>query len=111
MTELDYSIIARRMKAERIRNKISQKQVADGLGCTVSFVSNVENSRAKLNLRMLAYYAQMCNVSVDSLMTEREDDSESQKLDKELLHVFHGYTAEEQKKIIKILKTWKADNN
>ncbi len=38
---------------------ITQEQVAKDLNCTVPFVSNVENNRAKLNLRVLLYYSKL----------------------------------------------------
>ena len=63
MNEVDFSKVGLKMKQLRSERGITQEQVAKDLNCTVPFVSNVENNRAKLNLRVLLYYSKLCNVS------------------------------------------------
>ena len=53
MNEVDFSKVGLKMKQLRSERGITQEQVAKDLNCTVPFVSNVENNRAKLNLRVL----------------------------------------------------------
>ena len=55
MNEVDFSKVGLKMKQLRSERGITQEQVAKDLNCTVPFVSNVENNRAKLNLRVLLY--------------------------------------------------------
>ena len=55
MSEIDFSKVGLKMKQLRNERGITQEQVARDLDCTVPFVSNVENNRAKLNLRVLLY--------------------------------------------------------
>ena len=62
MNEVDFSKVGLKMKQLRSERGITQEQVAKDLNCTVPFVSNVENNRAKLNLRVLLYYSKLCNV-------------------------------------------------
>ena len=57
MNEVDFSKVGLKMKQLRSERGITQEQVAKDLNCTVPFVSNVENNRAKLNLRVLLYYS------------------------------------------------------
>lgn len=108
MGTLDMSKVGLEMKRLRVEHSYTQEQVADDLGCTVAFVSNIENNRAKLNLRVLLYYASLCNVTVDSILNAgRPADtarSASDTRDSELLYTFHQFGEEEQDKIIKILK-------
>lgn len=114
MNEIDFSKIGLKMKQLRTEQGITQEKVAKDLDCTTAFVSNLENNRTKLNLRVLLYYAKLCNVSVDTLLNAGEMTQESihssERQDRELLDIFHTFTPEEQKKIIEMLKIWKANS-
>lgn len=110
MEDLDFALIGAKMKQLRNEKGITQEQVAKDLGCTIGFVSNVENSRAKLNLKVLSYYSKICNVSIDTLLNVGEDsenpDKKTALLDEELLRVFHTFSYEDREKIIKTLQLW-----
>lgn len=111
MVEIDYQKVGQKMKQLRSSMGITQDRVANDLGCTVAFVSNVEHNRAKLNLRVITYYAQLCNVSVDSLlaagMKEPVLTDHDQWLDSQMLDAFHKFSEDDRAKIIKTLKIWK----
>ena len=96
MNEVDFSKVGLKMKQLRSERGITQEQVAKDLNCTVPFVSNVENNRAKLNLRVLLYYSKLCNESVDTI----------RQLNDEVLNVFRGFSVAEKEKIIKMLRIW-----
>ena len=53
MSELDFAKVGLKMKQLRVEQGYTQEMVAEDLKCTVAFVSNLENNRAKLNLRVL----------------------------------------------------------
>lgn len=111
MSELDFSKIGSKMKQLRIEQGYTQEMVAEDLNCTVAFISNLENSRAKLNLRVLLYYSKLCNVTIDEILepgfTDRTPQEASKAMSAELLRVFQSYSPEDQKKILKTLKLWK----
>ena len=98
------------MKQLRSELGITQEQVAKDLNCTVPFVSNVENNRAKLNLRVLLYYSKLCNVSVDTILDAGRDlpplDEKERQLNDEVLNVFRGFSVAEKEKLIKMLRIW-----
>lgn len=111
MEDLDYKKIGLKMKEVRVRNHIRQETIAKDLGCTIAFVSNVENNRAKLNLRMLAYYSKLCNTPMDVFIkagygkeapTDTHNDNEQ-----ELLYIFSEMTEAEQDGLLRALKAWK----
>ena len=102
MNEVDFSKVGLKMKQLRSERGITQEQVAKDLNCTVPFVSNVENNRAKLNLRVLLYYSKLCNVSVDTILDAGRDIP---PLD-EMLNVFRGFSVTAKEKIIKMLRIW-----
>ncbi|MCM1083878.1 MAG: helix-turn-helix domain-containing protein [Clostridium sp.] len=111
MEELDYKKIGLKMKEVRVSNHIRQDKIAKDLGCTIAFVSNVENNRAKLNLRMLAYYSKLCNTPMDVFIKagygkEVQADLRSDKED-ELLYLFSEMTEAEQDGLLRALKAWK----
>ena len=93
MNEVDFSKVGLKMKQLRSERGITQEQVAKDLNCTVPFVSNVENNRAKLNLRVLLYYSKLCNVSVDTILDAGRDlpplDEKERQLNDEVLNVTH----------------------
>ena len=106
MNEVDFSKVGLKMK--QLRSE--RDQVAKDLNCTVPFVSNVENNRAKLNLRVLLYYSKLCNVSVDTILDAGRDlpplDEKERQLNDEVLNVFRGFSVAEKEKIIKMLRIW-----
>ena len=111
MSELDFSKVGLKMKQLRVEQGYTQEMVAEDLDCTVAFVSNLENNRAKLNLRVLLYYSKLCNVTIDEILepgfTDRTPQETSKAMNTELLRIFQSYTQEEQKKILKTLRLWK----
>ncbi len=113
MNELDFQLIGANMKRLRNEHGITQEQVAQELGCTIGFVSNVENNRAKLNLKMLSYYSKICNVTIDTLLNVGEGSANPDKrdilLNEELIRVFRTFSFDEREKIIKTLQLWQKD--
>lgn len=119
MQELDYTKITKRMKQLRKEANYTQEQVANALNCTPAYISNVENNRVKLNLRLLSYYSKLCGVPVEYFLesehsfqaqpnTETVSISEDEAINKELLELLHSFTISERKKIIEILKICKS---
>ena len=110
MDELDFALIGSKMKELRNARGITQDQIAKQLGCTIGFVSNVENNRAKLNLKMLSHYSKVCNVSIDTIINAGEDNESDEKkealLNEELLRIFRTFSMEDREKIIKTLQIW-----
>lgn len=108
MELFDYQLIGKELKRLRTEHAYTQEQMAEQLGCTVSFVSNVENNRTKLSLRVLAYYAKLFHVTVDSILNAGRTDAAGQDSsairDAEALDVLHQFSASEQEKIIKTLR-------
>lgn len=110
METIDFSKVGLKMKELRMEQGATQEKIADALECTVAFISNIENNRAKLNLRVLLYYANLCNVSVDTFLDAGRSGVSVEKeaaQEAELLRVFQTFTLEERDKIIKIMKLWK----
>ena len=99
MSELDFAKVGLKMKQLRVEQGYTQEMVAEDLDCTVAFVSNLENNRAKLNLRVLLYYSKLCNVTIDEILepgfTDRTPQEANKAMNTELLRIFQGYWGRE----------------
>lgn len=113
MDQIDFSKVGLKMKQMRAERGITQEKVAKDLDCTIAFISNVENARAKLNLRVLLYYSWLCHVPVDTFLnagrTSIAPENEQTLLCEEILKVFRTFSPEKQEKIIQTLKIWAAE--
>lgn len=110
MSEMDFAKVGLKMKQLRTELGVTQEKVANDLQCTIAFVSNVENNRAKLNLRVLLYYAALCHVPVDTILDAgrpaEEQRTPGEQQSAELLRMFRTFSLEEQTKIVKMMKVW-----
>lgn len=105
---IDYSLVGQRMQRLRKAKGYTQEQIANDLNVTIAFISNIENNRAKMNLRILTYYASLLNVSVDYLLQPgKEEDENSIYLDQEILRLLRDYPVAEKQKFIKMLRALK----
>ena len=59
MNQIDYENLGSRMKELRIKMKLTQAEVAKALNVTPGYISNVENNRTAMSLRILIYYARL----------------------------------------------------
>ena len=92
-----------KIKELRIKNGLTQSVVAEELGVTPGYISNVENNRTAMSLRMLIYYAKLTGVSLDTLVGELEPDYESTALDNKLFEKISVLTDDQKKKLISMI--------
>ena len=98
---IDYAAIGLRLKQFRKEKGITQDAIAKDLGVTVAYISNIENNKVKMNLKVLSYYANLLGVSIDYLLYT--DRSKVSSLDAEILKLMEYFTNEEKEKLIKVL--------
>ena len=85
---------------------MTQSQVADSLGVTPGYISNVENNRTAMSLRMLTYYARLVGCSLDSLVGELEPEYSETALDRKLYETIIKLDIETKEKILKTIELW-----
>ena len=85
---------------------LTQNQVADSLGVTPGYISNVENNRTAMSLRMLTYYARLVGCSLDSLVGELEPEYSETALDRKLYEAIIKLDIETKEKILKTIELW-----
>lgn len=97
-----------KIKELRINMKLTQAEVAKALNVTPGYISNVENNRTAMSLRILIYYAKLMNITLDSLVDRIEPEYRKNALDNELLQLISNMTNKEKQKLIDTIKIWKA---
>ena len=95
------------IKNLRIQKGLTQNQVAEALGVTPGYISNVENNRTAMSLRILTYYARLVGCSLDSLVGELESEYSETALDRELYESIIKLDTTTKEKLLKTLKIWK----
>lgn len=106
MNQIDYENLGTRMKELRIKMKLTQAEVAKALNVTPGYISNVENNRTAMSLRILIYYARLLNISLDSLIGRIDSEYRETALDREISEMVHKMELPEKQKLLKTIKVW-----
>ena len=103
MDSEDYGSLVKKL---RQKTGLTQSQVADSLGVTPGYISNVENNRTAMSLRMLTYYARLVGCSLDSLVGELEPEYAETALDRELYQAILKLDTDAKEKLLKTIEIW-----
>lgn len=95
-----------KIKDLRIKTGMTQNQVAEALNVTPGYISNVENNRTAMSLRLLTYYAKLTGVTLDTLVGQVEPEYSSTALDNELIKKISNLDDTTKLKLIKTLDIW-----
>lgn len=106
MSNIEFDNLGAQVKELRIQMKLTQAEVAEALNVTPGYISNVENNRTAMSLRVLIYYAKLMNISLDSLIGRIEPEYRKNALDNELLELASKLDDTQKKKLIKTIKLW-----
>ena len=105
--QFDFENLGKRVKELRIANDLTQNQVAEALHVTPGYISNVENERTAMSLRVLSYYAKLTGITLDSLVGMVEPEYEKTALDNEIFSALADLSNEQKRKILNTIKIWK----
>ena len=94
------------VKKLRIENGLTQNQVAESLGVTPGYISNVENNRTAMSLRILTYYAQLVGCSLDALVGELEPEYAETALDRKLQLAISKLDIKTKERLLKTIEIW-----
>ena len=94
------------IKELRIQNGLTQNQVAEALGVTPGYISNVENNRTAMSLRILMYYARLIGCSLDSLVGELEPEYSETALDRKLYNIILTLDHDTKEKLLATIELW-----
>lgn len=106
MNNEQFENLATQVKELRIQMNLTQAEVAKALNVTPGYISNVENNRTAMSLKILIYYARLMNVSLDALIGGIDPDYHTTALDNEMMKLFSSLSDEHKTKLIKTLRLW-----
>lgn len=106
MHDEEFDNLGSQIKELRIKMKLTQAEVANALNVTPGYISNVENNRTAMSLRILMYYARLMNISLDSLIGRVEPEYKSTALDNELLELTSAMDDKSKSKLIQTIRLW-----
>ncbi len=95
------------IKSYRINLGMTQNQVASELEVTPGYISNVENGRTAMSLRMLIYYSKLMGITLDELVGNLEPDYKESSIDNAIMAEIKTLNTEEKEKLLKTIKIWK----
>lgn len=95
-----------RIKDLRIQMGLTQNQVAEELNVTPGYISNVENNRTAMSLRILTYYAKLVGISLDSLVGQVEPEYQATALDNDLMAKISKMSNDKKLKLLKTIELW-----
>lgn len=95
-----------KIKELRLKMGLTQNQVAEALDVTPGYISNVENNRTAMSLRVLIYYAKLTGISLDSLVGRLEPEYQVDALDKELMSRISKFSSDQKIALLKTLELW-----
>ena len=105
--KIDAANLARKVKQLRIANNLTQSDVARELNVSPGFISNVENGRTAMSLRLLIYYAKMTGTTLDMLVGDMIPEYRDDALDNAVLEVIKSLSAAQKEKLLRILEILK----
>ena len=93
---------------KHIRQKmgLTQNQVAEALCVTPGYISNVENNRTAMSLRILTYYARLIGCSLDALVGELDSEYSETALERKLYQTILKLDIDTKEKLLKTLEIW-----
>ena len=105
--KIDAANLARKVKQLRIANNLTQSDVARELNVSPGFISNVENGRTAMPLRLLIYYAKMTGTTLDMLVGDMIPEYRDDALDNAVLEVIKSLSAAQKEKLLRVLEILK----
>lgn len=100
---IDFSIIGRRIKAERKRRGLTQQDMAEILNISVPYMSRIETGKATLNLVRLSEISEILDIDIGVLLTGSSNAS-GNYLIPELSDLLADRTSEELSLAYRILR-------
>lgn len=100
---LDYIAIGRRVAYYRKRAYLTQATLAETLGISESYVSQVECGKVKVSLQRLNHIAETINVDITMLLADSNPDFENYGFS-EFIEIIRNWTPEQKDFLLNLIK-------
>ena len=94
------------IKNYRINLGMTQHQIASELDVTPGYISNVENGRTAMSLRLLIYYSKLMGITLDELVGNIEPDYKKSATDNALWAIIQTLDENQKEKLLETIKIW-----
>ncbi|MBE5847768.1 MAG: helix-turn-helix transcriptional regulator [Lachnospiraceae bacterium] len=84
-----------------------QNEFAAEMDVTPGYISNVENGRTVMSLRLLIYYAKIMGITLDELVGNLEPDYAPTALDNALMAEISRMENSKKEKLLETIKIWR----
>ncbi len=105
-TEFDFDNLGNNLKKIRKGLRKTQSEVAEELGVTPGYISNVENSNTAVSFRVISYYCKIGKITMDDLVCGNVDRDELPLIDQKILASAEKMPVESKERMLSIIKTW-----
>lgn len=100
--DVDYELIGKRLKTARMRNEVTQIELAEQMDISVAYLSRVETGKSPINLKRLIETCNILNVEPSEILTGTNITSD-QYLDKEWSELLKDCPKKKKKILFKIV--------
>ena len=94
------------IKNYRINLGMTQNQIASELDVTPGYISNVENGRTAMSLKLLIYYSKLMGITLDELVGNLEPDYKKSATDNALWAIIQTLDENQKEKLLETIKIW-----
>lgn len=94
------------IKNLRIEMGMTQNEVATAMNVTPGYISNIENNRTAMSLRMLTYFAKLSGRTVDEIVGQIEPEYRDNALDNALINQIRQMDDLTKQKLLKTIEIW-----
>lgn len=98
---IDYEIIGKRIRAERVKQKLTQEDMAEKIETSIAFYSRIETGRAHINLARIIEIADILNIAPGYFLTGIEEEADDY-LYKDFKMILEQCTPKQQKFIYRM---------
>ncbi|MGO5313414.1 helix-turn-helix domain-containing protein [Bilifractor sp. LCP21S3_A7] len=104
--DFEFANLGQVVKKLRKEHGLTQVDVARTLNVTPGYISNVENSRTEMSLRMLCYYGDLTGLTLDELVGKAVPAYRKTSLDHKISRMVEKLGEEDKQKVIDTLSIW-----
>ena len=103
MKEINYELIADRIRETRLQKGLTQENLADAAGVNQPHINHIENHRSKISLPTLIHVCNAMDVTVDYILRSEYNDPDT-PLELEIMKEVHNSTPQIKDYILKIVR-------
>ena len=101
---MDYKRLGERIREERLRLNLTQAQLAEAVDISDTYMGTIERGERSLTLETLVRLVNRLGVSVDYLLADSVDDTDSNILN-QFKQIIDGQPLERKQMAISVLRT------